>query len=213
MNFVVVIEVQTEPTYLASTINWMSWLELSPYRDIPWSAVMQIQLQAYYKKKDVTVCLGWANHAVFGYNDRVRHGTHRVNTLSVCMSACVCVFSFFLLLCGATQIHLRTDDNPDPLAPSGNAPLDGPLLVFETEILSTPVGFRPGWTHQCSLMPRRPPHVPSKVARERVDALLERNALVELTDSERVRLCLFLFIYLFICCYYYYFLAIWLMKK
>jgi hypothetical protein len=85
-------------------------------------------------------------------------------------------------------LHLRTDDNPDPLAPPGGAPLDGPLLCFETEILSTPVGFPPGWTHACSLLPRREPHVPAKAARDRIDAILERNALVELTDAERVPL-------------------------
>jgi hypothetical protein len=71
-------EVQTEPTYLSSTINWMSWLETVAYQDLPWSAVMLIQLQAHYKKKDVTVCLGWATFGIFGYNDRIRHGTHRV---------------------------------------------------------------------------------------------------------------------------------------
>lgn len=119
---------QTEAVYLTSSASWMAWLDLPAYKTLPWSTVALIRMQAYYKKKDVDVCIGWTTFRIFGHNDRVRHGSHRV--------------------------RLRNDEldgEPDALAPtftSEDAESDAPLLSFELEILTRPGERRSTHSHQ-----------------------------------------------------------------
>jgi hypothetical protein len=157
-------EAKTDSVALGSSMQLLSWLDMPQYRQLPWSTVALAQVQAHYKKKDLTVCVGWCTFRVFNYNDRARHGTHRV--------------------------CLLTDETPDPCAPTAqfDAPAvsnGAPVLTFEIEILSVPIAFAPGFEFEPVALPRRDVHTPVASMRQRVDAVLERDALSELTDQER----------------------------
>jgi hypothetical protein len=158
-------EVTSEAAVLGGSVTFNSWLDTVPYRDLPWSSVLLLQVQAQLKKRDVAVVIGWTTFRVFAYNDRARHGTHRV--------------------------RLRCDEaggSPDALAPTAEADVDAdaPTLSVEVEILSRAVAFAPCFEHAPVALPRREAHVPSKAVRDRVDEIVARDALVELNDVDRV---------------------------
>lgn len=159
-------EARTDGVPLGASLPLLSWLDLERYRNLPWATVALIQLQANYKKKDMQVCVGWCTFRIFGFNDRARHGTH-----TVC---------------------LQTDDVPDPCAPTAQFDVahaaattpPAPTLTFEVEILSVPMAFARGFEYEPVLLPRRDVHTPAQSVRQKVDVVLERDALCELSASE-----------------------------